>query len=154
MGSTTPSRTGLRNLLECQAELIRAAALAAQEKGAKIDPPLLVQATDLCGYLLASKQENDVRIGTELASSLQLIDHLDTIINIAKDSAMPTANRLACITSLGNMPNAKATNGLLDAAKNSNNSAEVRDDVGFICTCTIAGDHSNDSYFAISFGFY
>ena len=110
-----------------QAELIRAAALAAQEKGAKIDPPLLVQATDLCGYLLASKQENDVRIGTELASSLQLIDHLDTIINIAKDSAMPTANRLACITSLGNMPNTKATSGLLDAAKNINNSAEVRD---------------------------
>jgi putative heme-binding domain-containing protein len=110
-----------------QAELIRAASLAAQEKGSKVDPILLTQATDLCGYLLASKQENDVRIGTELAASLQLIDHLETIINIAKDSAMPTANRLACITSLGNMPNAKATNGLLETAKNTNNNPEVRD---------------------------
>lgn len=110
-----------------QAELIRAAALAAQEKGAKVDPALLIQATELCSTLLASKQENEVRIGTELASALQLVDQLDTLVRIANDSSMPTANRLVCIISLGNIPHAKATNSLLETAKNSNNSAELRD---------------------------
>lgn len=110
-----------------QAELIRASSLAAQEKGAKVDPQLLAQATDLCGYLLASKQENDVRIGAELASSLQLVDQLESIIKIVNDSSLPTTNRLLCVTALGNILNPKATAALTDQAKTTANSIEIRD---------------------------
>ena len=110
-----------------QAELIRAASLAAQERGSKIDPSLLVQATDLCGYLLGSKQENDVRMGAELAGSLQLIDQVDSMVKIINDPSMPAPNKMACVNALGNISNSKAPSILIETARNAAQSPEIRE---------------------------
>ncbi len=110
-----------------QAELLRAASLASQEKGDKLDPALLILGSDLCNTLLSSGLENDTRIGAELSASLQLQGQLETLVKVAIDLAKPSGSRIACMQAIATFSNPMATAALTDQAKHPANSIEIRD---------------------------
>lgn len=110
-----------------QAELLRNAAQAVQEKGARLDATLSRQAADLCTSLLASREDNDIRVGAELAQGLQIAGQSKGLIHAASDSKRESNTRLTCIVALGSFPLPEVVKTLEDLARDASQNQEIRD---------------------------
>ena len=110
-----------------QADLLKNAAQALQEKGARLDPALAQQALDLCGYLLASSQDNDVRVGAELASSLLIREQAKSLITVARDSKRDDGTRVACIQAMGAFSQGDVIATLGDLARDASQTQNLRE---------------------------
>lgn len=108
-----------------QGELLRVAAQAAQERGGKLDGPLLAQANSLCDQLLGAPGEGEVRAGADLAATLQTPGLEKALALVVQDGKRPAGARIACIQALSNLAGGIAA--LETAAKEANAPLEVRE---------------------------